>query len=1454
MRWPLQQRTRELLLACIVLLVSARAIALASCPQTFPGAQALYVDQPFDLSGTHHFGANRTDSAPQIIQGCDDVRDLIDGLKPNNITVLRPQSRLELALKRVEVDGTQATVTYDGTLTLVEPQLGTCTQNCGFFAGSFAAWRGGPKETVYSGELVTVFEYRENISAWLFDAASSSFEGTNSETCDRYVQMRLVAQGFPVCQWNLTGFVSNPTSAACEAADAAFLKDANPAMCVLRDANGDVVPDPGSIRPVLDAEAGTLPPFPSTVELLPHKRLDLEPPRGAIRGQVAVPNQDIQTSSGVDVEQATIVLYPQRGPIRPPLASESDDEYAAYRLGQLGAPLFTRRLTASDDGRFRFDDLPSVLKTPMAGKSVYRPAYYTVAVEDAESLETAPTERRVFFLPQQVNNLRARIFPATRQIDMEPTDGIPRKLSLVNQLSRLSPNQYAAVERPVGSWLLSLNNRPTASQAAGIERAILAEQAVRSAYQFADQQLSVMLGGLNSLIGDLIDDLSDGNRKLADQRKALAKLEGDLKLAELQGRWGLQDNQAVLDAIGKNIERLLEGNAELGLARLAGNLKAASDYGVKALRLGLRWAGYDSPDLDLVIELFKVTVDTMFEIAITQGVSGSAKPLAKLAAAKIIENSKAALLDGPVSYSFSALTSDKLCASDELTRNWNDGSTTAFKQARSAFFAEDSAMAGDVFTISNSITAYSTAVSDAFSSPVVDLLGEIPKYGKIAETVAKISKYLGNTLTISVPFITVYGVIAGDDERVTVPIPFPGPTWLPTPDTTVQFGRLERAVKAAYGVDELACSTVAGTNAMPGRSVSFEGSWHSASSTGPGFRVALGAELQAAESPLLLAIDSLETALDVDDILGVLSWSSDGASSLLDTFSAYRQGIRRVIAARQGEVVSEANALESFDALFDGDFELLFRYENVSDRLQLLLLGVLSQEYAGPSDAGYIIARSNLNAELAALRAGIEALTSLGVQVLGQNASQPTLPAVIVDSLTLSSRGGPVQTISVSPQNFELSATVRNIGDVDLPLVGAHLVITDVNDAITLVGDPIFDIGTLDAIDDTDNGGGDQVTVTWTFTFDGSLATNQSILLAVDLLENGDIPSAFRPFGNATVLLPDIVLLDADLDGMIDTWESDNGLDVTADDAHLDLDGDGLDNITEFDIGTLPMNPDTDGDTLSDGEEANRGVDGYITDPLLRDTDGDGTSDRFDGQPLDPDTVVDPSTPPDEPVVAVDTNVVLLNANRRVAAISVSNAGSGQLNWTAAAANLGLVDLSTAAPAIQAGPGGVVVAASAGYDFASLPPVLTRVRIVDIGGAEQDYQDIDVFLGEQEPGPDTDADGLNDVHDSDDDNDGVPDALDAFPRDPNEELDTDNDGIGNNQDPDDDGDGTPDGVDAFPLDPLEQIDTDNDGIGNHADPDDDNDGIDDAREIALGRNPLLDERRAIVPLLPILLD
>ena len=104
--------------------------------------------------------------------------------------------------------------------------------------------------------------------------------------------------------------------------------------------------------------------------------------------------------------------------------------------------------------------------------------------------------------------------------------------------------------------------------------------------------------------------------------------------------------------------------------------------------------------------------------------------------------------------------------------------------------------------------------------------------------------------------------------------------------------------------------------------------------------------------------------------------------------------------------------------------------------------------------------------------------------------------------------------------------------------------------------------------------------------------------------------------GNYSWIQFDFVKMEVDSEGMTDGdgdglprwWELDNRLsDANAGDAALDADGDGLTALQEYNAGVLssdPLRRDTDGDGASDSAERNAG-----SNPNLADTDGDGLND-----------------------------------------------------------------------------------------------------------------------------------------------------------------------------------------------------------------------------------------------------
>jgi hypothetical protein len=116
------------------------------------------------------------------------------------------------------------------------------------------------------------------------------------------------------------------------------------------------------------------------------------------------------------------------------------------------------------------------------------------------------------------------------------------------------------------------------------------------------------------------------------------------------------------------------------------------------------------------------------------------------------------------------------------------------------------------------------------------------------------------------------------------------------------------------------------------------------------------------------------------------------------------------------------------------------------------------------------------------------------------------------------------------------------------------------------------------------------------------------------------------------------VMNDTDGDGMPDGWESFYqfcGLEPFMGDSLGDADSDGLLNLAEYTEGTDPCLSDTDGDSVTDGDEVNT----YLSDPLDPNTDGDDWDDGeevnvFGTDPNSPDIDTDTDGLPD----AVETN------------------------------------------------------------------------------------------------------------------------------------------------------------------------------------------------------------------------
>jgi|GEM_PF-4987506 len=156
------------------------------------------------------------------------------------------------------------------------------------------------------------------------------------------------------------------------------------------------------------------------------------------------------------------------------------------------------------------------------------------------------------------------------------------------------------------------------------------------------------------------------------------------------------------------------------------------------------------------------------------------------------------------------------------------------------------------------------------------------------------------------------------------------------------------------------------------------------------------------------------------------------------------------------------------------------------------------------------------------------------------------------------------------------------------------------------------------------------------------------------------------------------------------------------------------------------------------------------------------------------------------------------------------------------------------------------------HTFATAGSYTVILTATDAGGLTSSASIVVQVISASLPG-DFDADGISDLADSDDDNDGVQDTVeivqgsnpynkDSFP---GSQSDLDGDGIADGLDSDTDGDGVSNALEfslgTSPFDPLSvangSADSDGDSIPDWLDPDDDNDGFTDQLETQLASNP-----------------
>jgi hypothetical protein len=1001
-----------------------------------------------------------------------------------------------------------------------------------------------------------------------------------------------------------------------------------------------------------------------------------------------------------EVRDAQVELFRQTGYIQERQSAETEAEFQQRLRGELedlgsravGAPSFVRE---SSDGQFSFEDLPMFTLDGGSERSMWNPALYMAVVSEASTVESLSEEETwtTNFLTHLKPNLMPDPAEEVNDLYLTPVDSFAAKKDLASQLIELSPNNYQPIETQVKTWVSNLEEAgtPTEAQMEAVKRAVWAERVGRDGAIFGNQLLGAVLDGyaslFDNLLGELFKDIGTSKR-VAKEHAALDSLEA-VKSQKLRDRgWRDFTSDPELDLVKDSIKRNLKENPQVHLRVILGVVKKALKAAFALLKSALIANGVDPAEAEVIVDGIKFPILTSIDLLMTEGL-GTAQQGAALAAKYIIKSLQDNLFDDDMPYAYCDWTEEYLDYSRQRMEAWPVADSSAYQADRELVVDVLEEMGNDVsHTLIRANWASTISSSGDFVESAAELFKATP-IGRVFYYVGLIAKWAGSAWSFLDPLVGVF----------TLP------------------GTVEEGIYKAYGEVPPSKKSVA---SVAQKSMAL-------APPNPDLDDAVAAA--AADLDALLA--DLIADLEADEIQAAIFTSSgSGPDTVLEATTVFVEATSHfLLQASETQGMNETVA-KMLSALVEQNAYMLEQNSDLSTLLTELYFRVLLLGYDGPTDPLYKVERNRVISAIEQFRSTVTILSNSVAALMSSTSFLDTMPVLAIGDLELASDVTGSARITTSPESFTLSARVRNLATVDVTNLSARLTINSPEDSVTPTNplEVTVGSGTLVADDGTPGSGPDEADVQWMFDFGGSLDVRERITLLVDLLESGGDPTTFVASTEMGLLTFDHSLVDSDRDGMPDDYEEAHGLNVGANDSEADLDGDGITNGVECTIFTAANDPDTDDDTLSDGEETKGGVDGFVTDPLSADTDEDGEPDATDGHPLDPTTTVAPA-PADEPAVAVDTALVTLTESNPMGIVNVTNASGGTLQWTAHSENQAIALTSPSVEQIRAGDGTLLIMVPNGFDFSDGDGLVTVVRVLDILGATADEQEILVKIG-----------------------------------------------------------------------------------------------------------------------------
>ncbi|MBW1800076.1 MAG: hypothetical protein JRJ85_05030 [Deltaproteobacteria bacterium] len=860
------------------------------------------------------------------------------------------------------------------------------------------------------------------------------------------------------------------------------------------------------------------------------------------------------------------------------------------------------------------------------------------------------------------------------------------KRTIADSLIKLSSNNYKPTEENVIKYLTELQDRFDDLQDKEIEsikRAIVAEKIVQLAAFEAQEILRELIKGLVAMIVDLTDDLIEFQTKQLElyNRLGLEKKLPQKKLAKLRGHL-LDKDYTYADLLNASINYVLEVNDNYA--------KLLVDYGVKdeTKRESIKQA----------LTFFKRGLKTLNNLLSGKKFNlGSALSIEGWVLNSILPD----LFDNSVFPSYCSLTKPNLDYSYDKFTSWQEANENILKTDVNLAYQKlltISRISGEAL-VQIGYAQDAAGILDSYddlATPIGEGLvytGVLAGFGralKASGKAAKYSKYLGHFKAFVDPIVMAFVTLPefveeGVHEAWHDPIPKERGTIANRLNDGLR-GRSSSQPIATDFLQNLRNSIIQA-------------------------KTLLDTNLLDALSDHLLA----DTTGTMDLLSQAYERLETEGSKILSIISPNPLGPTEDIQYGPGDLV--------------GIWNVLIQSYGVANELLILYMHFANGAFGGTDDFRYIAAKNSLIQFIDDLAPELDESVML-LEAINSHMNQLAFhPLVVITSPSICSLTTDRPVVSDSPESFTIAARVRNLSSDPVSNLSARLSIITGDDVVQIDGSDMEQIGLLAADDGINFSGADEAAISFTITYHGSL-TADDIQLQIAILENGTQPASFNTYDRFINLNVDRELLDQDFDGMPDNFETKYSLNINSDDSQADNDGDNLINIDEFRYGTDPRLWDTDYDGLSDREEIEGGQDGFITDPLNPDSDGDGTNDGADGSPLDPESTDPPQTGQTEPQVGIGKSAVFLNVDTPETSITISNKGTGKLYWLALNSEPTLIDLYPESGEEQ-DTLTIKIKDTVSFDEVSSYFVEVPVGIMDLKGSTKDIETLTVIISDK---------------------------------------------------------------------------------------------------------------------------